>query len=358
MHIPRDTLKDVFTPKVITAWRGCQKSSDLLKFRLNVLEACGPYPHDQIKADRLRSFRAQKAAWEAYLDAAFACGMFEGDKGKDIRARLTRTGDDGFRSAMAECEACWFLAGRMGFKVDPDAPGRKGKNLEMRIFSDQGDTGIEVKAPFRARPEPHPGESAVARCGGDSDKISECIKTASKQFNDDCPNILVIIPNLRNTLFGHRRDLLKAAYGESKLTFQVNRETGEGRPMEVKFFPEGKFLNTKRPGGRLIKHDGFPAHRRVSVILCIEERIEERYPMPDPFALLPEETLSQIWPLWEKARKLHFSPDNRKWVEHNVLVLHNPYAYHQLPEKMWDEFPQFLSVNGEMMWTDGYKIDA
>jgi hypothetical protein len=333
-------------------------------FRLRVLEACGPYPSDPVRAADLRYFRARKAAWHAYLFTAYACGMFEGNKGKDLLGRLRSMEDDDFRAAMAECMACWFLAGRMKLPVDACAPGRDGKNLEMRVLVDGKWTGVEVKAPFREKPKPPPGRSAVAWFGDDADKIEQSMEAANKQFADDRPNLLVIVPILRKPLFSSRHDVVKAAYGQSRITWAVDTRADEAvhtradeaaGPIEVKFFPEGKFLNPNLPNGKAIKPDGFPAYQRIGALLCLEEKLMEKYPFPDPFELLDEERRGAVWPGWERARQLYWSRRNEEWVEHDALVLHNPHAYHPLSPEPWSLFPQLVPVEGEMRWTDGYR---
>jgi len=119
---PHDPLKDVFSQEVKDAWRA--NANEELINRLRILCACGPYPSDPHAAHDLRCFRAKKAAWETYLFTAFALGFFQGQRGQDLRARLRSRDADGFRSAIAECMACWFLAGRMKLPSDPVAPGR------------------------------------------------------------------------------------------------------------------------------------------------------------------------------------------------------------------------------------------
>jgi len=357
-HPPSDPLRDIFTADVRSLWRVHAASNEELGFRLRVLDACGPCPSDEMKADEMRFYRAWKAAWDTYIFTAFACGMFEGEKGKDLHGRLRGTDPDGFRSAMAECLTCWFLAGRMRFPLDVFASGRDGKNLDMRLVLPEGDIGIEVKAPFREAPRPKPGENVAVWSGDDADKVTQCLKAANKQFSDDKPNILAIIPRLRIPIFSHRHDLVKAAYGQTKITFKVDTRTGQGGPPELRFFPDGKFLSTRLPNDRPLKKDRLPAYRRISAILCIEERIAERYPFPDPYVLSDEEHQHEIWPIWDKARQMHFHRDNQKWIDHDVLVLHNPHAYRPLPQDMWREFPQFVPMGHEMKWTDGYPIDV
>jgi len=136
----------------------------------------------------------------------------------------------------------------------------------------------------------------------------------------------------------------------------VNPQTGEGGPAEVKFFPEGKFLNTQLPGGKPIKSDGLPAYRRISAMLTIEETFEEKYPFPNPLALVDEKTRGEIWPLWKRQRELHASQENEVWTDHDVLVLHNPYAYRSLSQEVFAEFPQLVPVGNVMEWTDGEEV--
>lgn len=356
---PRQCLREVFSFEVLEIWQRAVPPSENVQFRLKVLEACGPYPSDPIRAAELRRFRAIKAAWDTYLFASFACGMFEGDKGSDLLARLRGTNDDGFRSAMAECMVCWFLAGRMRFPVDPCAAGRNGKNLEMRAHVDGSWIGVEVKAPFRETPKPPPGKNAVVWWGDDADKIDQCMEAANRQFDDNTSNLLVIVPSLRMRVFSHRRDVVKAAFGQSKITCPINTHTGEAAgPTEVRFFPEGKFLNTSRSNGKPLKPDGLPAYRRISAVLCLEERLMERYPEPHPFVLLDKKRRGEIWPVWEEAYRLHLGAGNTMWVEHDVLALHNPNAYHPLSQETWCNFPQLVPVDGEMKWTDGYRVDV
>lgn len=346
---PENVFADVFPSDVRQLW--CQIGTKELKRRLDVLGACGPYPTDVRDALSLRYLRAEKASWEAYLFTAYSCGMFKGDKGKDLYARLRGKDEDCFRSAMSECLACWFWAARMRMPVNPNAPGRNGKNLEMGVMVNESEVGVEVKAPQRDR------VLNGVSFGDDSDIIAELMNNASKKFEESRSNLLLLVPRLRCQLFTQRRDLLKAAFGESKITWPVNMETGEGGPTEMVFFPEGKFLKTQRPGGRNLKHDGLPGNRRISAILVIEEVWTERYPFPNPFDLL-DETRSQDWPAWERQRELHWSDQNCVWVDHKVLVVHNPHAYHPVSHDAFARFPQLVPVGDIMKWTDGAEVDV
>jgi len=318
-----------------------------------VLTACGPLSGDEDTADRIKWLRAKKAAWEAYLEASFACGMFEGDRGADLRKRLIGIDDDGFRSAMAECMTCWFLAGRMRMSVNGIAEGRGRKMLDMRVVLPDCEAGVEVKAPFRERPV-----GTTTWFGNDADKIRQCIAAAEKQFSNNEPNILVVAPNLRTAMFADRRVLVQAVYGESVFVFDVNAKEGRLENQRIEFSPRGKFLNTKLPSGKPLKGDGFPAYRRVSAVLCIEERVRETHPFPADelvAASILDHERGEIFRMAKKKQDLHYSAANQHWMDHDVLLLHNPHAYHPVSESAWTGFPQLVLRKDRMEWTDGYN---
>lgn len=208
-----------------------------------------------------------------------------------------------------------------------------------------------MKAPFRERPE------SGGWCGDESDKIAEVMAAANKQFRDDQPNILLLVPDLRVSMYQNRDGLIRGAYGFSQLAVPINLDTGEtGEPYE-QFVPGGKFLNRYRPDGKPLKSDGFPGCRRISAVILVEEVICERHPMPDLHLFLCEKKLvHDLWPHWDKARRLHFSEDNRAWVDHKVLVLHNPHAHYTLPADIWPAYPQFVTAGNSMRWTDGHAV--
>lgn len=352
MKPPEYPLREVFAPVILSRLHSASNPTRSLLYRLDVIEACGPYPFDPHKALNLRYLRAKKAAWHAYLYTAFACGLFEGERGKELRGRLTSANDDDFRSAMAECMACWFLAGKLKLPVSPSSPGRDGRELDLGVELPDGSAGVEVKAPYRPLPEEQ------VHWGDDSDLLKQCMDTANKQFTDECPNILFLVPYLRNrSLLEWRFPLIKAFYGQEKLTFTVDTRTGSAvGPVENRFFPDGKFLSRERPRGRLLKPDGSPAFTRISAVMCVQEQWVERYPFPDPRVLLDEERGGETWPAWDRARQQQLSPDNRVWIEHDCLVMHNPYAPHRLSPDLWRDCVQFVESDGAMRWNDGRDL--
>lgn len=356
--VPRDSLRAVFTPSVLTGLRKNRCQSEQLRWRLDVLEACGPMPSDVWKAVEVRTWRAQKAAWEVYVQAAFFAGLFEGSAGDDLCARLTDVRDDNFRGAMAECAAAWFLACQMSFCVGRVPADRADSNIDMQIDLPYGTVGVEVKAPFRERP---PLEQIL--WGDDSDKIAQCLSKAQKQFSDDRPNLLVIVPELTAKVFDHRETLVKAAYAKSVIVWDVFH--GDGTPVDdprtrTELRLTGKFLETKRPSSQKpLKADGLPAYRRISAVMCIEEMIKDKYPDPFPrlyeLATADKRSAREYWPLYKRNRHAYLSTSNESWILHNVMILHNPYAYHPIPENTFGDLPQLVQRDGNMIWTDGYE---
>lgn len=336
MRPPEYPLKEVYTSGVLCRLRSVSNPGKALLYRLHVIEACGPYPTDAEKAHELMYLRAQKAAWHAYLYTAFACSLFEGDRGSDLRGRLTSTDDDNFRSAMTECMACWFLAGKLKLPVCHSAPGRGGHELDLGVDLPEGVTGVEIKAPYRELPQ-------GAWHGDDSDTLQQCIDTANKQFSDDCPNILFLVPYLRNrSLLEWRLPLIKAFYGQEKITIPIDMRTGApAGPMENRFFPDGKFLSRERPGGGLLKPDGSPAFTRISAVACVQERCIE---VPSGRRV------------WHEGFGRHFGLVESVYIEHDCLVMHNPHAQHRISPDLWCDCVQFMEANGAMRWNDGREL--
>jgi len=318
---PRDPLKAVFDETVMGRLASVKSPSKRLQDRLEVLTACGPMPSDKVARHRLGWLRARKAAWEAYLTAAFACGMFEGNQGNDLRGRLVGKNDTNFRAAMAECMACWFFAGKLQLPVVPKPAGRKRRELDLLIGCEDGDIRVEVKAAYRETPEDY--------CwGDDADAIARCLGYANKQFPSEGRNILVIVPDLKWPVHADRRQLIHALIGEEAITLTINRRTGDavGEP-QSRFVPDGSFLKRKRDDGRNLKQDGRPAYTRVGAVVSIEGTPVEQDSCP-----------------------------MNTWIEHKVLVAHNPYATNPIPQDMWQDYPQLVKQDDRLVWTDGREV--
>lgn len=167
--IPAEPLGDVFTPAILAELQRAKTPGPCLGFRLRVLAANGLHPD--------HALRPCKSAWEVYLLAAFACGLFEGEHGADLRARLTRIDDNNFRSALSECMAAWYLAGPRGLRIEPRPKGGGEHRLEFALKLDGGDIKVEVKAPYRPTP------SGYWR-GDDADLLEGALREATGNLVD------------------------------------------------------------------------------------------------------------------------------------------------------------------------------
>ena len=142
--VPTEPLWNVFTPAIVANLHVIKSPSDYLRTRLAILSSGGLNP-----SLLNRELRAFKAAWEAYLTAAFSIGLFEGPDGLDLRARLTGEDDNNHLSAISECFAAWYLAGRRRLDLKPRPAGDSRSRLEFLIQHPNGDINVEVKAPHR-----------------------------------------------------------------------------------------------------------------------------------------------------------------------------------------------------------------
>lgn len=257
---PEEPLDEIFNGDVIDRLKNKKESSESVSFRLNVLTASGPDTTNEQALWNVPMFRAYRAAWDTYLYAAFASGLFEGSEGVELRGRLTCLDDHGFRSAMAECIACWVFCGKFKMGIVPRPLGQKGKKLEFIAKSQCQNLHIEVKSPYRKKPD-------RGWSGDDSDLIKNCLKESAKQFQKGKCNILVLVPSLRTPVYACRGQLIKAFYGEERFVIDINTEKGcADSPARLEFFSEGKFLKKWKP-------EGIPRFKRVSAVLTVEETL-------------------------------------------------------------------------------------
>ncbi|MGC9455469.1 MAG: hypothetical protein ACP5HU_11500, partial [Phycisphaerae bacterium] len=168
----------IFTPAVLKKLEEQAARYPEVLNRLEVLRASGPAPSDRRKAKIVSALRAQRAAWEAYMQAAFICGFFEHADGTDLRNRLTAPDDANFRSAIAECMTCWYFAANRRWKVLRAGKGRGLSSTDMTVIPPNHDSiSVEVKAPRRDLPS-----GVYVWCGDDGDLIEQCLSQANKQF--------------------------------------------------------------------------------------------------------------------------------------------------------------------------------
>jgi len=295
--IPAEPLSDVFTQEVIANLHRVRSPSDRLKSRLAILHAGGLNP-----STLNRELRAFKAAWEAYLTAAFAVGLFDGQHGADLRARLTGSDDDNFFSAISECFGAWYLAGRRRLELRPRPAGRGARRLEFSIKCKGGDINVEVKAPSRPLTDEF-------FWGDDSDLLQEALRNANKQFEKGRRNLLLVHPRLRLPVFPQfcRTPIERAFIGEDVIRIPLNGQTGgPAGPAHMAFNQSGRFLR------RWPK----PQHTRVSAALFLNE--------------------------YEDGGE----------VKPRALIVHNPNAEMPLLREMWEGIPEFFLDGNRWRWSD------
>lgn len=321
IQIPADALAEIFSEVVMSRLLRHSPRDNHLDHRLNVLGASGPRPSDPYLAEALKWRRVEKAAWDTYLETAFALGLFENDGGCDLRRRLESPEYDQFRSAMDECAAAWFLAGPTRLSLSPRPRGAGNSVLEMRASHADGEFNVEVKSPFR-QIELLPGVVHTGS-GDDSGALARCLEQAAKQLPKGQPNVLVLFPRFMLRVATNRRMILNAFYGQDTINIPINTLTGEpsGQPY-VAFRPDGHLLKFR-------KSEGKPRHTRISTIVTVEEDIRE------------------IATLGGRLEPI---------MCHDVVVAHNPHAEHPVSRSIWREWPQLVHERESIFWTDGCSL--
>lgn len=312
-----DALARVYTADILRAFdayvsaaaRGGTDERDLAHVRelCEVLTACGPAPSDRGQARRLSRLRAIRAALDVYVSAAEACGLLDAN----MVERLRSTKEENFRSARAECLACWFLAGKLGYSVSPiEGGGREGKQLEFCARTPAGDIVVEVKAPRGDLPK------SKAWSGDDAHVLEREMKSAARQFGRNSRNLLILVPRLRTPVYSDREQLEKLI-GDQVTTIFIPIDKSQKGFSEPGFVPRGRLV---RPGKEGPDGTKLPAHTRVSAVLTIETDIEE--------------------------------DERGKYEDHYVHVVHNPYADSPIAAETFARFPQLVVINdSEMAWT-------
>lgn len=303
-----DWLSRIFTPEKLDRLRQVREKSDWLQYRLDVFSASGPLPMRRRLAELVSKLRAQRAAWDTYLCAAFESGLLDGRAGKELEQRITSPDDECFRGAMAECLACWIIRTKFKTNVRRQEAGADfliGDNLQLRA---------EVKAPWNLGPS----ISELGFVAADHLALRKALQDANHQFSKGTQNVLVLVPALR--LFQSLRfELVQAFIAEEKVVIPLwlgPKKPAPGPPRSV-LVPDASF--TKK----------WPDHRytRVGAVMCILERsVEARFGSAAPR------------------------------IDHDVLVLHNPHALRPVPHEIFSRVPQFVETDDGLVWTDGAAL--
>lgn len=332
-----EPIRLIFADEVLAAWRE-EFAFPPLRERLDVLAATGPFPSELGPRLRVRELRCRRAAWETYVDAAQALDVMHFGR----LARLRASDDEEFRTAMAECLTAWFFAGPLKWQVMPQ-PLATGRPLEMRIPGRKAEVEVAVRVPFLGRP--------VRRIASvdDLDLLLHEVRSASHQFSDGGPNLLVIAPGLSSSAPGlpERMRLLRAV--------RQNRPS-LWRPDFATFGALGPPLPTPLSDGRFLKQwaerGWLPDRARVSAIIYIEERLVERHPFPWGELFFWSQTRShRDAQILARALDRHHSTDravNPAYIGHHVLIVHNPHADHAIDVEPFGGFTQLRPETGKV----------
>jgi hypothetical protein len=324
-------LDSIITAEVIARWLHDAAPPELLR-RIASLTARGAYPADPVLRDRVRHLRARRAAWDVYVGAAASVGLLDAD----VAGRLKSAEPEQFRSAMAECETAWLLAGRLGVPLEPRPAGRKTRQLELKATFGGLTFSVEVKAPAL---KGGPIEGGVVPPAAE---LGKALDEANSQFSKEGANLLVLVPDRAAAAGTMRWKLMTQFYGEPVVVWDVDRSTGRGvlGPGRADFRPNGKLLK---------RWPTEPRFTRTSAVLCIEERVATRYPNPwDPEHWRRSLSLDEF----EQMRRRFWGPTNEAWIEHSVQVLHNPNTPYPLPQNVFGDLPQFVADADQMVWLD------
>ena len=187
------------------------------------------------------------------------------------------------------------------------------------VYDGQGEITIEVKAPYK-RPM-HDGYAGFI--GDDAPMLAACLDEANKQFSPGGRNVLLLIAKTKfgTAGFPRRSELIKAFFGHAKIVVPPDLEHGgAARYATTDIFAQGKFL--KIWGNK-------PRFTRVSAVVSLDEQYVER-----PRGPLPQ----------------------NGWVDHQWLVLHNPYCQSSVGQHVWGSCPQLIRDGDAIRWNDGKPL--
>lgn len=254
--------------------------------------------------------RPLRDTWAKYLVAARDCGLL---MDHDVIARLTGTCDDGFRSALAECAAAWFLT-TLGFAVKARPEQTTSRNVDLLATFDTTDVYVEVKAPYVPRP-PH------RWAGDDAAALRKCVMDAGNgQFKRGRVNLLLVVPALRNEIYHDRGQLLKATIGEMAIAVPVSLDDRPAPPAHPTFLQTGKLARPRRTAEGAFTTD----FTRISAVMSLEHRFR-------------------------------YISDDETEIRHSAIVIHNPFAAIPIPSAAFGDLPQWVVHDGMMGWSDHYK---
>lgn len=309
----REVIEEIFTTQVIEELRKQQSASDELKRRLEVLTAGEGEKADLPTRCWQRILVARRSAWASYITSMSEVGLLDAD----LRARLTGTDDDGFRSALAECLTFHFLTRTLQLNIRGRGEGRTGKVPDFSVRHADGNINVEVKSPYVAVPK-----ARVWFGDRSAEVLQPTLDEANKQFAGDRRNVLALVPFVDFPMLNGRRPYVKAFLGETKVVITIDKTTGRSvREPEWRFITEGKFLKLWPE----------PRFTRTGAVLALREQLIEENQFDENCA----------------AR-----------VEVRWFVIHNPHCPQPIPSDIWGDCAQLVREGDNIRWTDGGPVDG
>src|SRR5262249_53677661 len=156
----------------------------------------------------------------------------------------------------------------------------------------------------------------------------------NEKFEEDRVNVLIVVPEFRTPLFRARNQLVQAFIGQPVLTWKVDVTTGAAvDDGETVFRPDGELVRRrKKTAAGMI-----PQFTRVSAIVSLEPVVAEQEHESRFSAEQIQEAIKRkdhrvlgemMWEFFAGQRR----EDHAVWVEHKILVVHNPHARKVLDE--------------------------
>jgi hypothetical protein len=291
-------FKQVFTPEVISRLSRYSPGSSSLGFRISVLDG------------GTNDSERKRALWSDWLECARSSGLLYLESRDELVARLTGVNDDNFRSALAECMACFFLVRDLGICIEAHPIGRNRRVLEFAAHCGAGTLlNFEVKSPRSTKSFAAQGGSIASAVDPSLavEPLQQALEQANKQFAPNRANVLVLaLPEVGEEfwcLSWETQILVQAFYGHELLVTQPCRSSSSI------FQPSGKFLK---------RAQGVPRFTRIGAVICVED-------IP-PYPRL------------------------------QAVVLHNPHAIFPISEAIWKDCRQLIARSGEMRWNSDKEL--
>jgi len=98
---------------------------------------------------------------------------------------------------------------------------------------------------------------------------------------------------------------------------------------------------------------------RGSAAVAIEEQVKEKYPHPITTLgyTMAEKSAVVAQELWDRRMALYHDRSNECWMDHAILVAHNPHASYPLSPALFREYVQFEDIgDGRYGWNDGEPL--